>query len=129
MLELSLADQADGLFQKDIAHKQDISLKYLDHIIAALKVAGLISNVSGKKSGYRLTRDPGSITVMDIYEAFEPRLEINECLSASFDCKRGRLCVVKDFWSGLNDLVGDYFKATTLADLKRQQLERAFSKT
>ncbi len=54
MLELTLnADREEGTLQKEIAENQEVSVKYLDHIIADLKAAGLVVNVGGKKSGYR----------------------------------------------------------------------------
>jgi len=122
MLELAMADNEEGLFQKDIARNQEISLKYLDHIIAALKTSGLIANVSGRKSGYRLTRPAGEITILEIYEAFEPKLEVNECVNDHYDCKRRKICAVQHFWQGLNDQVSGYLKSTTLGDLAGDQM-------
>ncbi|NLB92194.1 MAG: Rrf2 family transcriptional regulator, partial [Bacteroidales bacterium] len=56
MLEIASHPAEQGVFQKDIAENQEISIKYLDHIIRDLKVAGLLVNAKGKKSGYVLTR-------------------------------------------------------------------------
>ncbi len=118
MLEISLSDQKIGIHQKDIASNQDISFKYLDPIIASLKAAKLIRNVTGKKSGYKLTRKAEDINMLHIYEAFDSRLQINVCLSEEFDCKRRDICTVTDFWSELNSKVIEHFEATSLADLQ-----------
>ena len=65
MLELALnAEREEGTFQKEIAENQDVSVKYLDHIIADLKSAGLIVNTGGKKSGDRLNRPPEEISLV-----------------------------------------------------------------
>ena len=70
MLELALkSDKEEGTLQKEIAENQDVSLKYLDHIIASLKSAGLIVNAGGKKSGYRLNRPAEEISIYDVYSA------------------------------------------------------------
>ena len=37
-MEIALSDSENGIYQKDIAKNQNISYKYLDHIITALKV-------------------------------------------------------------------------------------------
>ncbi len=116
-----MADQQQGIYQKDIAQNQDISLKYLDHIISSLKVAGLIRNVGGKNSGYKLARSPGDITTYDIYRAFEYDLEINDCISKDFDCERYNICPVKDFWFDFNATIIDYMNSYTLEDLKHKQ--------
>lgn len=103
VLELALnEDKKDGLYQKEIAKNQDVSIKYLDHIIASLKSAGIVENMSGKKSGYKLTKPARDITIYDIYMAFENDLEIIACLSPGGECIRKQHCVLKKFWSELN---------------------------
>ena len=118
MLEIALNDQQDGVFQKDIAKKQDISVKYLDHIIHSLKAAGLIVNVRGKKSGYILTRSAGEITMLDIHNAFEPGICVIDCLAQGVECEREDFCQAKGFWGELNYRIQDYFKSVTLEDIK-----------
>ena len=49
MMEIANSDPGKGTFQKDIAIRQDLSLKYLDQIVHALKTANLICNVSGRR--------------------------------------------------------------------------------
>ncbi len=121
MVEIAMAEQERGVFQKDIARNQDISVRYLDHIIASLKAAGLIRNVAGKNSGYRLNRSPEEITAYDIYQAFEYELEINECVGKDYRCERYKICPVRDFWTGLNELMVDYMQSHTLEDLREKQ--------
>jgi Rrf2 family protein len=93
MIELAMDWGGKGMFQKEISERQEISYKYLDHIISALKTKGLISNVDGKKSGYRLAKKPEEISVYDIYKAFEPALQIVDCIGEHGECVRAKkLC-------------------------------------
>lgn len=124
MLEIALDTKHAGVFQKDIATSQDISVKYLDYIIHALKVAGLITNTHGKKSGYILTREASSISMYDIHNAFEPGICIVDCLSKNFECTRDKKCAVKKFWTELNTLIVDYLQKTTLEDLVEQEYKQ-----
>jgi len=117
MIEIAKGTPGNGIFQKDIALSQELSLKYLDHIIRELKTARLICNVSGRKSGYILTRKPAEITLFDIHRAFEPDICLVECLSGNFNCARGDQCKARGFWSQLNNMIIDYFKSVTLEDL------------
>lgn len=126
MLEIALARTETGILQKDIAVNQDISVKYLDHIIIALKVAGLIANIRGKKSGYRLSRDPSLITMYDIHNAFEHGICVIDCIDHHIICEREDACATRDFWQGLNDQIVAYFKSFTLKDLIERHLK--FSK-
>jgi len=122
MIELANDSTGEGLFQKDISKNQDISLKYLDQIIDSLKIAGLISNVKGKKSGYILTKKPSEISIYDIHKAFENDICVIDCMSSNYQCDRMGECIVQPFWKGLNQLVVDYFKNTTLENVANEKL-------
>jgi Rrf2 family protein len=121
MLELALNENGEaGIFQKDIAENQNVSVKYLDHIIAALKAAGLIINVGGKKSGYRLNRQAKDISVYDIYTAFEEELVIIDCLLHWSHCPNKQHCVMKDYWSELNQTIRSSMESMNLKVLAKQ---------
>jgi Rrf2 family protein len=124
MLEIALEDSENGVYQKDISERQDISVKYLDSIITALKTAGLIVNARGKKSGYKLTRKPDKVKIIDIHNAFEPGVVIVDCLGDKYKCHRASTCSVKDFWEGLNTTITNYLESYTLADLIRETKRR-----
>jgi Rrf2 family protein len=123
MLEIAQTGSSKGVFQKEIAVNQDLSIKYLDHIIHALKTANLICNARGKKSGYILTRPPHEITIFDIHRAFEPGVCLVECLSDNFTCHRSKGCLTRGLWGQLNNLIINYFKSLTLEDLLKGQLD------
>jgi Rrf2 family protein len=117
ILEIALRGNSEGIYQKEISENQELSYKYLDHIINALKVAGLISKAGGRKSGYILTRPPEEITVFDIHSAFESGICVVDCMDLTFNCDREKHCAIKGFWGNLNNQVIDYFRSTTLKDL------------
>jgi Rrf2 family protein len=123
ILEIALNNEANGIYQKEIAQNQDISYKYLDQIINALKVAGLITKAAGRKSGYVLTRAPEEITVYDVHNAFEPGICVIDCLSINFSCEREKFCSLRGFWGNLNNQIIEYFKSTTIKDLMEEQVK------
>jgi Rrf2 family protein len=117
MIELALDTTGEGVFQKDIALRQSISVKYLDQIIHALKAANLIENVKGKKSGYILTRKPAEISIYDIHKALENDICVIDCMSANYECEKQETCTAQNFWRGLNTVIVDYMKNTTLESI------------
>lgn len=123
MIEIARETNNSGIFQKDISERQQISNKYLDHIIYALKVAGLITNVKGKKSGYILTRPANEISVLDINKAFEPGICVVDCIQSNYECERKNTCSSKNFWIELNNLISKHLKNTNLQNLLDQQIE------
>ena len=117
MLEFGLNENKKnftGLHQKDIAERQNLSEKYLDPIIGALKTSGLIINVRGKKSGYILARPKEEITVYDIYRSFEPELSIIHCVNKPVTCFISHICVASEYWLDLNETITKHMKSVTL---------------
>jgi Rrf2 family protein len=121
MLELGLCKDEKGLLQKEIAENQDLPVKYLDQIISALKVAGLIQNCGGKKSGYRLAKPASDITIYEIYRTFDEDIAIIGCLSDQEFCLKCANCAAQELWGGLNDKIVAYLKNTTLENLVSRQ--------
>ena len=98
IIEIANTTEPNGVLQKDIAKNQHISLKYLDSIISALKIKGLVANSKGRGSGYRLTREPKDITMLDIYTAFE-QIVVVECINNRSFCERAtHECKAKNYW-------------------------------
>ncbi|HBX50917.1 MAG: hypothetical protein A2275_11025 [Bacteroidetes bacterium RIFOXYA12_FULL_35_11] len=127
MIEIGLKKNKTGVLQKIISENQEISEKYLDHIISDLKKEGLIINAGGKKSGYILNKLKSKITVYDIYKAFESDISIIQCICSPKVCKRSKKCTARDFWSGLNDEISAYMKGISLADLVKWEEENSGS--
>ncbi len=121
LLEIAKIGYTGGVLQKDISLHQSLSNKYLDHIIHGLKTSGLIINVKGKKSGYRLNRKAEDITLLDIHNALEPEIFIVECLTPECNCDRSDHCPAYQVWGGLNKIIVDYLKNVTLADVLRKE--------
>jgi len=118
VLELALNEGKErGTFQKDIAENQDVSVKYLDQIIASLKKAGLIANIGGKKSGYVLTRPATDINIYDVYAAFENDLAIIDCLLSEGECPKKGSCVLKNYWCELNESIRNSMTAMNIGVL------------
>ena len=70
---LDLAEHRNGSYipMKDVAARQNISLKYIERLMPALKAAGLVDSVHGIGGGYRLTREPDQYTLWEILRLAE----------------------------------------------------------
>ena len=123
MVEIGVHWNGQGVYQREIADRQEISFKYLDQIISSLKASGLILNAEGRGSGYKLARNPEKITIYDIYRAFENDLKIIDCLTLDGECKRDPICATKDFWHQFNKHMIDFLQSATISDLAKKQKE------
>ena len=103
---------------KDIAERQQISKKYLEIIVRDLVSAKLITGVSGKRGGYKLTRDPDDYAVGEIIETTEGSLSPVACLACEVnECPRQEGCQTLPLWSEYDTMVHDFFYGKKLVDL------------
>ena len=117
---LDLAEHADEgcIPLKDVAARQNISLKYLERILPTLTKAKLIEGVHGKGGGYRLTRDPSDYTVGEVLRLTEGDLAPVSCLSPdAAPCDRVTECRTIKIWRDFYDLTNKYFDGIRLSDL------------
>jgi len=63
----------------DISKRQNISLKYLEHLTRRLKSAGLIKSQRGPYGGHMLKKAPRDISVGDIVRTLEKTTAITDC--------------------------------------------------
>lgn len=121
MIELALNAGEKGMLQKELAEKHCMPNKFLDAVIHDLKVAGLIINVAGKKSGYWLARNPKEISVYDVYRAFEPELHIHFCLADQDVRPRSGSCASRNFLCEFNREMESFMEANTIEKLVKVQ--------
>lgn len=117
---VDLAEHAGTAYvpMKDVAARQNISLKYLERIMPSLTAGELVEGVHGKGGGYRLRRSPEEITVWEILTLAEGDMTPVTCLEVgSVPCQRAADCRTLPVWQGYYDLSKKYFSSVTLADL------------
>jgi len=120
---IDLAENAsDGYIpMKDVAARQQLSLKYLERILPALSKNHLIEGVHGKGGGYKLTRSPNEYTVGEILRLTEGDLAPVSCLECSAEpCQRIDDCRTIKMWSTFNKMTNEYFDSITVADLMKR---------
>ncbi len=118
MMDIAV-NQGDGYVpMKDVAKRQELSLKYLEQILPPLTKHGLITGVQGKGGGYRLTKEPSQYRIGDILRLTEKDLAPVSCLAQGApECERRAECRTIGFWEGLNIVVNEYLDSKTLEDL------------
>ena len=117
---LDLAEHRNGGYIpiKEVAARQEISLKYVEKLMPALKNAGLIDSTHGIGGGYRLTREPDEDTLWEILRLAEGDLAPVACLQENAAaCSRAAECRTLPVWEKYYELTKDYFSGITLADL------------
>ena len=115
----------DGLvLVKDVARRQEVSERYLEHLFLSLKTAGLVKSVRGAHGGFTLARAPDKIKLMDIINVSEGPLALVDCVVDASVCSRSSLCATRDLWRELQSVMGEVLGNLTLQDMiERQQVK------
>ena len=119
---IDLAEHDDGAYipMKEVAQRQDISLKYLERILPILVSAKLVEGLHGKGGGYRLTRSPEDYRISDVLRLTEGDLAPVACLECNAEkCARTAECRTLPMWMELNRRVNEYLDSVTIADLMK----------
>lgn len=115
MLDLAMNNSEEYISLKDIATRQEVSIKYLERIIAILNKAGYVKSSRGNAGGYKLTRKPEEYKVGDILRTAEGDLAPTTCVQEG--CHKQDICLTYSFWQGLDEAIENYVDSKTLADL------------
>ena len=127
---LDLAENNNGGYipMKDVANRQELSLKYIERIMPVLSKNALVEGVHGKGGGYRLTNPPEDYKVGDILRLTEGDLAPVACLGCEAKpCDRAAECRTLPMWTDFYKLVNDYFDNITLADLLKTNVSDNYS--
>jgi len=127
-LMVELGRHGDGpqpVSLKTLAAAEQLPLSYLEHVVAALKRAGLVTASRGAHGGYRLSRAPEQITMDDVVSALEGTIAPMECFGTgerhrvicSHEGTLNHQCATRLLWTRVQGGVIRALQTTTLADL------------
>ena len=107
----------------DIAQTNSISKKFLDHILTALRNAGLVYSKKGKGGGYALARAAHEIRVGAIVRALDGPLAPIPCASVTAfrpcdDCDDLKSCSVRIIMVEARNAIASVLDHTTLAEMR-----------
>lgn len=118
LIDLATNYEGEPIRLKDVAERQDISIKYLEQIISTLNKAGYVKSVRGAQGGYVLVKKPKDYTVGMILRLTEGSLAPVACIEdKEMTCERMQNCVTIKVWEKINDAVNNVVDNITLQDL------------
>ena len=126
MLDLAEKYGKGPISLKDVAERQEISEKYLWHLIRPLKNAELVHSTRGAHGGYVLARSPENINLKDIVSVLEGPMNIVECTNDPGLCKRSNDCTARQVWAEVSQKIMTIIESYTLEHmLKIQKSKRS----
>ena len=100
-----------------IAEEQHIPPSFLAKIISQLSIAGLLHTSRGARGGVTLGREPKDITLLEVIEAIDGPIQLNECVGEEGMCSFDGECPLRPVWCDAQDELVTRLKGTTFAQL------------
>ena len=109
-----------------VADSESLPLSYLEHLVAKLREAGLVSSVRGAHGGYRLARPASEIQMLEVVQALEGPITPMECFQAdggdgrvlcSHESDGDSACATKLLWTRVQGGISKALTGTSLAEL------------
>lgn len=108
---------------RTIAQNGKLSFSFLQKIAHALKRAGIVRAARGKVGGYSLNRTAQSISLKDIIEALDGKINLTHCFTDADEkhaCPRQKFCSVRTNLRRINDEIADHYYSKKLSEFISQ---------
>lgn len=100
-----------------IAEEQKIPPSFLAKIISQLSIAGLLHTSRGARGGVTLARGPKEISLLEVIEAIDGPIQLNECVGESGACSFDDNCPLRPVWCDAQEQLVSRLKGTNFADM------------
>jgi len=121
VIDWAMYAKNDPVSLSDVAERQNISISYLEQLVAKLKKTGIVQSTRGAQGGYALAKAPEEISVGEILRALEGSLSPVDCSAVDgegeTECSASNFCVTKYVWKRINDSINDTVNNMFLSEL------------
>ncbi len=120
ILHLSKLGNTQRAATSAVAKEQRIPPSFLAKIISQLSIAGLLHTSRGARGGVTLAREPKEITLLEVIEAIDGPIQLNECVGESGTCTFDKDCPLRPVWCDAQEELVARLKNTDFAQLLAQ---------
>jgi Rrf2 family iron-sulfur cluster assembly transcriptional regulator len=124
MIDVAMHGTKGPVTLAGVSERQQISLSYLEQLFGKLRRHGLVDSVRGPGGGYRLARGAETVSVADGIVAVDEPIDATQC-GGRENCLDDRRCMTHELWAALNGHIFEFLRGVTLAELVRQQQQKA----
>ena len=117
VLHLAKVGNTERSATSAIAKEQNIPPSFLAKIISQLSIAGLLHTSRGARGGVTLARDPKEITLLEVVEAIDGPIQLNECVGDNGVCTFDHHCPIKPVWCDAQDELVSRLRGTNFAQM------------
>jgi len=120
VLYLARVGNAERSATSTVAKEQNIPPSFLAKIISQLSIAGLLHTSRGARGGVTLAREAKDITLLEVIEAIDGPIYLNECVEGKSVCSFEDNCPIRSVWCDAQEDLVTRLKSTNFGDLMVQ---------
>ena len=107
----------------DIARRMEVPRRFQPQIMQDLVQAGLVEATPGRGGGYRLTRAPAEVSLLEVIEAVEGDIRRRTCVLRADACASTQPCGVHDLFASAQDALLERLAQATVQDAARESAD------
>ena len=108
---------------KEMAEAYHIPLPILAKVLQKLVREGFLTSEQGTNGGYRLARDPGTITALEVIRSIDGPIILTSCFTEHGDCDLSRNCTVREPLRKVHEGILRLLDNITISDLSDEDGE------
>ncbi len=109
-------------YVNEISEEYKIPRSFLAKILQKLVKAKIVRSYRGVKGGFSLARQARDISMFDVVEAIEGKLQLNICVTDKKKCLFSKHCSSHSVWVTAQSKVIEVLKKANFEDLARQKV-------
>lgn len=110
----------------EVAKRHSIPVKYLEHILLALKKAGLLASRRGVRGGYTLAHPPEKISIGEVLRVVDGKFSQSSCIEVDlrnpYACPESDTCGLRQVWQDVQGAVEKILFETTFEQVRKRSL-------
>ena len=124
MIHLAALPRGGRANRESLAESTQVPAEFLGKVLQTLSRAGLVSSRRGSDGGYELAKPAHLISMLEVVEAMEGPLNLNECLTGENLCGRVWWCGAHDVWREAQAAMVHVLGSATIERLSQESMAR-----
>ncbi len=125
VLHLAAVGEGALVQVRDVADQRLLPLSFVRRIVARLRSAGILATARGMGGGIRLAREPSEISLLDVLQAMDDGVGLNQCLESQHSCPLAGSCPVQRVWNETSRMLEGHLAAIRFDALAKDSAHMA----
>ncbi|CAG1771556.1 Putative HTH-type transcriptional regulator [uncultured bacterium] len=119
MIEIAKRPRDEFVLARDLSEKLQIPHQYLSKILQQLVRVRVLESTRGRLGGFKLTRKPSELLLLEIVSPFEDIQKTEECILGEAKCSDATACPLHEFWKSVRGQYQQELTTRTLEDFAK----------